>query len=126
MSIKHLAASASAEDIHAALAEDGACVVDRVAAPEIMDQVAEELRPFTDATAFGPDDFSGRRTRRTGGVIARSQTGRELGMHPAGIAGGGKLPSHATRFPVPLYQTISIGAGERGPTSYPASRGVRF
>src|SRR6202521_5702755 len=44
MSIKHLPASTSADDINAALGEDGAVVVDHVAMPEVMDQVAEELR----------------------------------------------------------------------------------
>jgi hypothetical protein len=50
------------------------------------DQIAQlhadklhELGPgFTPATPFGPDDFSGRRTRRTGGLIARSA---EQGAH---------------------------------------------
>ena len=93
MSIKHLPATASGDDIHAALSEDGACVVDQVATPEIMDQVAEELRPFTDATAFGPDNFSGRRTKRTGGLIARSKTCRELVMHPTVLGGVGMLLS---------------------------------
>jgi len=91
MSIKHLPASASGDDINAALGEDGACVVDHVAAPEVMDQVAEELRAFTDATPFGPDSFSGRRTKRTGGLIARSKTCRELVMHPTVLGGVGKL-----------------------------------
>src|SRR5260370_34716319 len=116
MSMNHLAASASAEDIHAALAEDGACVVDRVAAPEIMDQVAEELRPFTDATAFGPDEFSGCGTRRTGGLMARSKACRELVMHPTVLGGVGKLLSHATSFQLHLTQIISIGAGEPAQT----------
>ena len=116
MSINHLAASASAEDINAALGEDGACVVDHVAAPEIMDAVAEELRPFTDATPFGPDNFSGRRTRRTGGLIARSKTCRDLVMHPTVLGGVGKLLSHATSFQLHLTQIISIGAGEPAQT----------
>jgi ectoine hydroxylase-related dioxygenase (phytanoyl-CoA dioxygenase family) len=116
MSIKHLLSSASPDDIHAALTTDGACVVDQVAAPEVMDQVAEELRPFTDATPFGPDDFSGRRTRRTGGLIARSKTCRDLVMHPTVLGGVGKLLSHATSFQLHLTQIISIGAGEPAQT----------
>ena len=116
MSIKHLPPSASPDDIHAALAADGACVVDQVAAPDVMDQVADELRPFTDATPFGPDDFSGRRTRRTGGLIARSKTCRDLVMHPTVLGGVGKLLSHATSFQLHLTQIISIGAGEPAQT----------
>jgi hypothetical protein len=45
MGIKHLPASASGDDINAALSEDGACVVDQVATPEVMDQVARSCDP---------------------------------------------------------------------------------
>jgi ectoine hydroxylase-related dioxygenase (phytanoyl-CoA dioxygenase family) len=116
MSIKHLPPSASPDDINTALTDDGACVVDHLASPEIMDAVAAELRPFTDATPFGPDDFSGRRTRRTGGLIARSKTCRDLVMHPTVLGGVGKLLSHATSFQLHLTQIISIGAGEPAQT----------
>ncbi len=46
MSIRHLPASASADEICAALDEDGCVVVDNVVRPEVMDEVAQELRPF--------------------------------------------------------------------------------
>ncbi len=112
MSIKHLPASASADEICAVLGEDGVVVVDRIVRPEIMDEVADELRPFTDATPFGADDFSGRRTRRTGGLIARSPKCRELVMNPTVLGAAGKLLSHATSFQLHLTQIIAIGPGE--------------
>jgi hypothetical protein len=112
MSIQHLPASAAADAIYAALGEDGVVVVDRLVRPEVMDEVADELRPFTEATPLGPDDFSGRRTRRTGGLIARSPKCRELVMNPTVLGGVGKLLSHATSFQLHLTQVIAIGAGE--------------
>ena len=112
MSVKHLSASASADEICAVLGDDGVVVVDRIVRPEVMDEVAEELRPYTDATQFGPDDFSGRRTRRTGGLISRSPKCRELVMHPTVLGGVGKLLGHATSFQLHLTQIIAIGAGE--------------
>src|SRR5271156_4758580 len=114
--IKHLSASASADEICAALADDGCVVVDNVVRPEVMDEIARELRPFAEATPLGPDDFSGRRTRRTGGLIARSKTCRELVMHPTVLGGVGKLLGHATSFQLHLTQIISIGAGEPAQT----------
>jgi hypothetical protein len=81
MIIKHLAATASADQVAAALAQDGAVIVDRLVTSEVMDNVADELRPFTDATRFGPDNFSGRRTKRTGGLVGRSQGCRDLVMN---------------------------------------------
>ena len=53
--IKHLSATSSPDEVCAALNDDGCCVVDNVVRPEVMDQVAAELRPFTDATAFGAE-----------------------------------------------------------------------
>jgi ectoine hydroxylase-related dioxygenase (phytanoyl-CoA dioxygenase family) len=114
--IKHLPASASADEICAALGDDGCVVVDRVVRPEVLDEVAAELRPFTEKTPFGPDDFSGHRTRRTGGLIARSPKCRELVMHPAVLGPVGKLLGHATSFQLHLTQIISIGPGEPAQT----------
>jgi Phytanoyl-CoA dioxygenase (PhyH) len=114
--IKHLPASASPDEICAALGDDGCVVVDNVVRPEAMDEVARELRPFAENTPLGPDDFSGRRTRRTGGLIARSPKSRELVMHPVVLGATGKMLGHATSFQLHLTQIISIGPGEPAQT----------
>ena len=114
--IKHLPASASADEICAALGDDGCVVVDNVVRPEVMDEVARELRPFAENTPLGPDDFSGRRTRRTGGLIARSPLSRELVMHPVVLGATAKMLGHATSFQLHLTQIISIGPGEPAQT----------
>src|SRR6202050_4969621 len=111
MSIKHLSVSASPDEICATLADDGCVVVDRVVRAEVMDEVAAELRPFTDATPIGAADFSGRRTRRTGGLIARSPKSRDLVMNPTVLGAVGKMLGHATSFQLHLTQIISIGPG---------------
>jgi Phytanoyl-CoA dioxygenase (PhyH) len=114
--IKHLLATASADEICAALGDDGCVVVDNVVRPEVMDEVARELRPFAENTPLGPDDFSGRRTRRTGGLIARSPKSRELVMHPVVLGAVAKMLGHATSFQLHLTQIISIGPGEPAQT----------
>ena len=114
--IKHLPASASADEICTALSDDGCVVVDNVVRPEVMDEVARELRPFAENTPLGPDDFSGRRTRRTGGLIARSPKSRELVMHPVVLGAVAKMLGHATSFQLHLTQIISIGPGEPAQT----------
>ncbi len=116
MSIKHLPLSASPDEICATLADDGCVVVDRVVRPEVMDEVATELRPFTEKTPIGADDFSGRRTRRTGGLVARSPKSRELVMNPTVLGAVGQLLGHATSFQLHLTQIISIGTGEPAQT----------
>lgn len=112
MSILHLPASVTGEEVSAELTEHGAAVVDNLVSAEYIDSVAEELRPWTDATRFGPDDFSGRRTKRTGGLVARSQKCRDLVMHPLVLATNAKFLGHATSFQLHLTQVIAIGPGE--------------
>jgi ectoine hydroxylase-related dioxygenase (phytanoyl-CoA dioxygenase family) len=112
MSIKHLAANASANDVAAALARDGAVVVDNLVTPATVDVVAEELRPWIDATRFGPDDFSGRRTKRTGGLVGRSQGCRDLVMNPLVLATTKKVLAHAMSFQLHLTQVIAIDPGQ--------------
>ena len=112
MQIEHLAATASPDDVHAALARDGAVVVDRLVPAARMDRVRKELAPFIEATPVGRDDFSGRRTRRTGALVARSETCRELIQHPTALGATRRLLSHATSYQLHLTQVIAIGPGE--------------
>ena len=77
-----------------------------------MERIRSELAPYLEATAAGPDDFSGHRTRRTGGLVARSATCRELVMHPLVLGTIGEVLSHVTRFQLHLTQIIAIGSGE--------------
>ncbi len=112
MSIEHLPADSTAEQVAAVLARDGVAVVDHLVAPDVMDRARAELAPWLDATRAGPDEFSGRRTRRTGGLVARSATCRDLVAHPLVLGTVGAVLSHATRFQLHLTQIIAIGAGE--------------
>jgi ectoine hydroxylase-related dioxygenase (phytanoyl-CoA dioxygenase family) len=112
MKIRHLPRTTSAEEIAGALAEDGAAIVDRLVEPEILDRAQQELDPFIAATAFGPDDFAGHRTKRTGGLIARSNTCRDLVVHPLVVGAVDKVLSHSSGFQLHLTQIISIDPGE--------------
>lgn len=112
MGIEHLPASATPTDVTAALARDGAVIVDELVAPSVMDAIERELAPWLEATPFGPDDFSGRRTRRTGGLVGRSATCRDLVMHPLVLGATRELLSGATSFQLHLTQVIAIGPGE--------------
>lgn len=112
MAVLRLPASASADEVAAALAGEGVVIVDHLVPPEVMDRARAELAPWLEATAAGPDAFTGRNTRRTGGLIARSATCRELLTHPLVLASVGKVLSRATSFQVHLTQVIAIGPGE--------------
>jgi ectoine hydroxylase-related dioxygenase (phytanoyl-CoA dioxygenase family) len=112
MAVTHLANTATGEDVAAALAADGAVVVDSMATSQTMDAIATELAPYVEKTNPGPDDFSGHNTKRTGALIARSPTARGLVMHPLVLAAARILLGHATNFQLHLTQLISIGPGE--------------
>jgi ectoine hydroxylase-related dioxygenase (phytanoyl-CoA dioxygenase family) len=112
MRVEHLPATATGEEVAAVLARDGVAVVDRLVAPEVMDRARAELQPYLAGTAVGPDEFSGRRTRRTGGLVARSATCRDLVMHPLALGTVGAVLRHVTSFQLHLTQVIAIGPGE--------------
>jgi hypothetical protein len=111
VAVERLPASADPSEVAAALRRDGCAIVERVVAPAVMERVREELAPHLAATPTG-DDFGGRRTRRTGGLVARSASCRELVMHPLALGVAKDVLGHATSFQLHLTQVIAIGAGE--------------
>lgn len=112
MAVQHLPSTAPADEVAAAIAADGVAVVDELAPPAVMDAIATELAPWVEATPTGPDEFSGRNTRRTGALIARSPTARDLVMAPLVLDTVGRVLQHAKNYQLHLTQLISIGAGE--------------
>jgi ectoine hydroxylase-related dioxygenase (phytanoyl-CoA dioxygenase family) len=114
MAIERLSPDASAADVAEILTRDGCAVVERLADGAVLDRARAELAPYVEATPFGPDDFSGRRTRRTGGLVARSASARELVMHPLVLGAVRALLGHATSVQLHLTQVIAIGPGEPG------------
>ena len=112
MDIPRLTADIGAEPVVEALAEHGCVIIEELATPDLCDAVAEELRPWIERTPLGGDDFSGRNTRRTGALLARSEGVVELIANPLILdAVGGVLADGQTRFQLHLTQAISIGPG---------------
>ena len=116
MAIQHFPSDARSEDVAEALRRDGVAVIDRLVEPATMDRAERELAPYMAATKTGPDEFSGHNTRRTGGLIARSPTCRELVMSPAVLATVKEVLSKATNFQLHLTQVIAIGPGQPAQT----------
>jgi ectoine hydroxylase-related dioxygenase (phytanoyl-CoA dioxygenase family) len=70
------------EAVAGALAERGGAIVRAAAAASLLAQLEAELTPYLDAVAFSRGHFMGRRTKRTGRLIAKSRAARELVRHP--------------------------------------------
>lgn len=114
MPIERLAADTTGARVAEILARDGCVIVDRLVPRATMERVRAELAPYLDATPYGTDEFAGRRTRRTGGLLGRSPTCRELVMHPLALEAARASLVDATSFHLHLTQVIAIGPGEPG------------
>ena len=111
MSIPRLPATATAADVADALDREGCAVVERLVPVALLDRARAELKSHLDATPVGPDEFTGRHTRRTGGLIARSETCRDVVMHPLVLGSVKGVLKHATTFQLHLTQVIAVGPG---------------
>jgi Phytanoyl-CoA dioxygenase (PhyH) len=109
--VRHLPPNVRVEEVGEVLAADGCAVIDDLVEPAVLDQVQAELAPFMAATPYG-DDFSGEHTRRTGGLVGRAPTSRDLVMHPLVVGAVGRVLGHATAFQLHLTQVISIEPGQ--------------
>jgi len=112
MPIERFPATAGAAEVAAALGRDGCAIVERLVTTDLLAQAHTELRPYIESTPFGSDEFAGYHTRRTGGLLARSATCRELVMHPLVLGTVRTVLSHATTFQLHLTQVIAVGPGE--------------
>jgi len=116
MAIPRFSRDATTSEVTAALCEFGCAVVERLVPSATMTKALGELNPWLEATALGPDEFSGAKTRRTGGLIGRSQTCRDLVMNEKVRDVVSSFLAHATSWQLHLTQVIAIGPGEAGQT----------
>jgi ectoine hydroxylase-related dioxygenase (phytanoyl-CoA dioxygenase family) len=103
----------SASEVADLLRRDGALIVRNVLDPDEVARINRETAPWIDATPQGRDDFSGRLTRRTGALVARSEACRDVVMHPLVLgAAENFLGPYCDRIQLHLTQTIAIFPGE--------------
>lgn len=101
MPLKYLPADTKAEALADALKTDGACILEGALSADGLAQMKSECMPYIDATDDGRDDFVGRKTTRTGALVARSAACRDAVMHPNIVAG-------AKTFLKPYCETIQL------------------
>jgi ectoine hydroxylase-related dioxygenase (phytanoyl-CoA dioxygenase family) len=90
----------------------GHAIVDDVVDEATMDRLQVEASPWIDRSDTGRDEYDGRYTRRTGALVARCPTARELVMHPTVTATVAAFLDHVTSYQLHLTQIISIEPGE--------------
>ena len=101
------------EAIVETLNRDGAAILEDVIDDAAIDIVLGEVMPYIDKSATGRDDFTGKRTQRTGALVARSPACRELVMNKSILdAAKGFLSPFTERIVLHLTQTICINPGQ--------------
>lgn len=113
VAVQTLDPTQSTEEILAALERDGAVIVRDMIKPDLHKVVMDQLEPWIEATATGEDDFTGRKTKRTGALVARTPAVRDLVMDTEVLATTrGFLLPYAEKIILHLTQTINIGPGQ--------------
>jgi len=112
MAIEHVKPADGPDNVAELLKRDGCCIVDRLVEPEVLDRATQELAPWLTSVGQGPDDFSGRQTRRIGGLIGRSETVRDLIQDDLVLGAVKASLSHARSFQIHLTQVIAIDPGQ--------------
>jgi hypothetical protein len=110
--LNHVAATTPASEVVEHLRRDGYVIIDDLAPPGLMDRIQDEVEPYIDATPMGYTPILGKKTRRTGALIARSPACRELIQDPTVLGVCEDFLGHATAFQLMLTQIISIEPGE--------------
>ena len=111
--LQYLPASATPEQLSEALKSDGAAIVTDVLDAAALATLKAEIMPYVAATEIGRDDFTGRKTTRTGALVARSQACRDLVMHPLILGGANAfLKPYCERIQLHLTQVIRIMPGQ--------------
>ncbi len=107
--LTHFSPDCDKEALQAVMIRDGACIIDELVPIAAVDEVLEELAPYMDLSALGRDDFTGRRTERTGALIARSGASHAFVTNPVVVAGARRfLGDYCDRVQLHLTQTIRI------------------
>ncbi len=111
MTVAHLPPHASPEAVAAVIAADGCAVIDRLAPPALLDRIDRETAEHVARTPYGTDDFAGPRTRRTGGLVARSASARDLVLDDLVLATVDQVLAHVNNYQLHLTQLIRIEPG---------------
>jgi ectoine hydroxylase-related dioxygenase (phytanoyl-CoA dioxygenase family) len=115
--LTRLRADAPSEEIVKVVQEEGALVLENAIDAATVERTLAEIGPYVDATRYGADAFSGKRTKRTGALVARSPECRALVTFPSIVAAARQfLGPWCERIQLHLSQVICIEPGQPAQT----------
>ena len=109
MSAIHLPRTATVDEASACLAEHGHVIIDGLASVEDCERINAELAPWYEATRVGDSEHAGRMTARTGALVARSPTARQLIMNELVLGVVGRALPYM--FQIGLTEMVSLAPG---------------
>lgn len=113
MTLIRLPADAGVDEILGHIEEHGYCVVERLVSPEIIEQLNQEMAPHLAAGSYGVE-LLGAKTRRIGGLLARSPASHKLIANPKVLAVADRhLSPAAGNFQLSLTMLNCLGPGEK-------------
>jgi len=111
MPLIHLPSTASVEEAVGAIREHGYVIIDKLADTATMERLDREMAPYIEQTAPGQSDATGRLTKRTGALVERSPTARDLIMNDFVIGVVAECLKHARSYNLSLTEIISLSPG---------------
>jgi ectoine hydroxylase-related dioxygenase (phytanoyl-CoA dioxygenase family) len=111
--LQTLPSTSTTDEILTVINQDGAVILKDVLTEAEINQFREELDPYMEATANGADDFTGRSTTRTGGLVSRSAQARDMIMNKTVLdAANAFLDPYCQRIQLHLSQIIRLKPGQ--------------
>ncbi|WP_416899267.1 MAG: phytanoyl-CoA dioxygenase family protein [Minwuia sp.] len=104
---------ASPDAIAESLEEHGYAIVHELADAATMARLNADFDPHVDAVQLGQTDFAGHKTKRINNLIAKSETCRELAIHPTlmGVCDRVLLP-YCARYHLHVTLLVELQPGE--------------
>ena len=114
MTVESLDRSAAVDDILPVFERDGVVVIREIASPETMDRLLADVEPALQGEEPGGGEFFGYRSKRIGGLVARSPVFSELIVDPLllGLADAILLPNCET-YQIQLSGVLQVWKGGR-------------
>ncbi len=107
-------ADAPSEELVGILEREGCVILRDFVSNAQVDSILSELRPFIEPTTTSSSEFSGFKTTRTGALMARSPSCRELAIDPRLMELVERLLGpYANNFQLHVTQVIRVLPGEK-------------
>jgi hypothetical protein len=111
--LETLSPDCTVDDVVVAIERDGACIVRNLLSPDTLARVDHDVLPLIDRTQPSSDEWAGRQTKRTGGLIAQCPATHPVVMQPLVLgAANAVLGPFCERIQLNLSQIITILPGQ--------------